>query len=312
MNRGTKLLLIASRTLVSHASFSLVVPLCLIAFFIWVAAYYLVDREQSFTVQAATQSITVTVTDGPVQVWSLGKSLLCLRHGAEPEVGSKNPKQCEPRFFSEHEATIDELVWPVGAVLTIAGYDETRLSVAISLNGASGRAYFGDRVINDQSVLFFERNALRNEGSLALTGKVKLGQPAETGAVRLLRAGKYEIRENLGLSAGSSVVVSGTLMPGDYAEVTDRMGSGIPTSLFLTQTAVPLSDFEVILTTPPQNSMLLIKRVGSAVTEIRPTWTDRLVNDAMPLAVSILLGLFGASLGIAKNLSGTFSSTENK
>lgn len=311
MIRGSKLLLMTSRTLVSNVTPGLLVQIGLIVFFFGVGVYYLVDRKQSFTVQASTQSVTVKITDGPNNVWSLGRAILCLRNGERILQDKKDQRQCDPDYYTEHVAVIEDLEWPVGTVLMVSGYNELLLSVEINVSTAVKPLYFNEVEITDQSVLFFERSALHDQGSFALSGIVKLGQPAEAGGARLLRSGHYEIREYLGLTSGSSVVSTGMLLTGDYAELTDRSRVGIPTSLFLTESNVTLADFDVILTSPPESSMLVIKRIGSEVAEIRPKWTDRLVNDALPLAVSILLGLFGASLGIVKNLFSSNSRPKN-
>ncbi|MEP1538805.1 MAG: hypothetical protein ABJQ34_20785 [Paracoccaceae bacterium] len=286
------------------------VRLVLLAIFIAVAAYYILPRAQSFTVVAATQSVTVNLMPGTQTHWELKNVTVCLRRSREPSVEAEvkenagsAKRECNAKRYSEMALPKVDILWTAGHRLKITGFDKERLAVEVATNAATAATRIDGRVITDNSLILFDRATIPDLGGLVATGKITIGELAEASAARLTRGGVYHIRENYGFPARKSIISSGQILPGDLVRLVDRRQSEINSTMFLTQSAHPLADFEVILTSPEQHSAIEITRIGGAQSSITTTWIDRVSNDALPVALSILLGLFGASLGIARSLS---------
>ncbi len=272
----------------------------LLCVFAGVALYYLLEREQSFTLHVQTKSARIELTDADPAPWYVAGATLCQR--AEGG-GDGEGTLCDLKYYNSHQSEEAEVLWQTGVVLTISGMDETYLSAHITVpEGASRTSTFDTAEITDQSVLVFERQSLEDTASLVAAGHLVIGEVAETGSTQLLQGGVYEIRESLKLSSGPSVVARGSFLPGDSISLLDKSGDPVPAQILITAPLGPRSDFELVATSPPRNSAMVVQRIGAVKTQITSRWMDRLVNDALPLALSIFLGLLGASLGIAKNV----------
>ena len=112
------------------------VEAAIVVFFALVAAYYLTDRSQSFTVHAQTQSVTV-VTEAEAEGWALSTAFLCLRIppqlDAAPAPTDAAAPVCDPRYYSMLGPRDVELYWPAGIELTIAGHDAAHFAVTVSV-----------------------------------------------------------------------------------------------------------------------------------------------------------------------------------
>lgn len=278
--------------------------------FCLVPVYYLWDRNQSFTLQAATQSITITTDAGLDNEWEIAGAILCRRIPAGEAVIATDASRCDADFYTQHEiapTTGDDsglvtLVWPADYQLTIQGAGTDELSVAITFPADAETLYFGDIAVPDQSLVIFPASELTRLGTLPLSGKVRIGQPPRAGASHILRAGTYEIRENLGLSGLSTVVAGGTLLLGDYAWPADRNGEPITASMFLADSADERAAFDIVLTTPQQPSAINIERVGGASAAFTTRWIDRVNTDALPIAITALLTLLATILNVLQGV----------
>lgn len=305
MNRHIRTLLSASRNLVSPVYRFGIIRVVVLLFFCFVAAYYIYPRAQSFTIVASTQSVSVTLSGGSLHLWSLENAVLCLRLPKDVSITPNVSPQthCDPGFYREIKSKKVDILWTPGHRLTVSGYDKSQLTVEIETFESTESTKFGKLSIVDKSVLFFGRSSFDNLGGLVAHGQVKIGEIAEAGAAKLTRGGTYQIRENMGIPSRKSVVASGEILTGDFLRLTDGEGNGIDTTMFLTRTTNNLADFDVIMTSPERPSAIEITRIGGAQSTITTRWTERIINDALPVALSIFLGLFGASLGIVRSLS---------
>jgi hypothetical protein len=273
------------------------VQICMVLLFCGVALYYVPDREQSFTVEAATQSLRVTTNAGLANVWELGSSTLCRR--VETPVGDGDAN-CSAEYTA-HSVTNAELAWPAGYTLTIRGGGDDDIIVEIDApDQTADGVLYGDVDITNNSLLRIPGSELRRLGTLPLAGAVAVGQPPYPGASRLLRGGTYEIRENLLFAGRPSLVRTGELRLGDYFSLIDRDGNPIEADLFIAPSENVLASFDVVLTTPLQRSAINVLRVGGASTTFTTSWTDRLTNDSFPIAMSALLTLLLTSFNIAQ------------
>ena len=306
MNRRIRALLSIPRYLAPPMRAIATLRGILLAFFVIVAAYYLFPRKQSFTILAPTQSVTVETAANQQHVWSLAGALLCRRLGEEETSsgGLATNRECDPEIYNEYAADEIDIFWPQGYRLSVTGHDRTRLVVEISVENTGELAHFGDALITNNSLLYFERETFDRLGGLVASGEISIGQVAEAGASKLTRGGTYQIRENLWLTGGRTTVAQGDILTGDFVRLTDGKGDDIDGTMFLTRTGNSLADFDVVLTSPPKRSAIEVTRIGGAQTSITTRWTDRLTNDALPAALSIFIGLFGASLAIARSLAG--------
>lgn len=284
----------------------------LIALFCGVAVYYIFPRAQSFTVVAATQSVSMSLMPGTQTVWDLQNAIVCLRlpegETVQNETSSDQPGgQCDPEYYAEATYPQVSVLWTAGHQLKVSGFDDTRLLIEVQTGSSTAPTHIVDDVVTDNSLVLFDRTTMRTLGGLLAKGEVAIGDLAEAGAAHLTRGGTYQIRENLGFPSRKSVVATGDILPGDLVRLTDGTGASIYSTLLLTQSTHALADFDVILTSPERQSAIEITRIGGAQSSISTRWTDRIANDALPVALSIFLGLFGASLGIVRSLS-----TQNK
>lgn len=304
MIRHIRTLLSASRALAGPVVHIGIMRSVLLFAFLCVAAYYLFPRPQSFTIVAATQSVTVTTAEGMQDVWALENAVLCQRRPVDAPLPDELPQagQCDPEDYVEMRAPFAEILWTPGYRLTVSGDSESQLYVSITAPPKGPLALFGEAPITNASALFFDRSSLANLGGLVAQGQIEIGGLAQAGAAKLTRSGTYQIRETLGLPSRKAVVATGDILTGDLVRLTDRQGAGITATMLLAPSADALADFDVIMTSPEQPSAIEITRIGGAQSTITTRWTDRIANDALPVALSIFLGLFGVTLGIARSL----------
>jgi len=286
-----------------------VMRVAVVIIFIAVGVYYALARDQSFTLHAQTRAATVTLTGPQVQEWFLRDAILCLRR-SEPAAANVESDVCSGRFYTQVTAEEASVLWPERAALTLSGGNQDMLLVAIDLSQTAEPAQFNGQPVRDESLLMFPKSSLVDTGSLVARGRVSLGALAAGGAPHLLVGGSYEIREELGLSTSSVVVATGNFLPGDMVRIEDAQGLQVTSHVLIAPSTHALAGFDVVATTPPAPSVLKIQRIGAEPSRITSRWTDRLINDAFPLALSIFLGLLGASLGITKSFSRSSKSGE--
>jgi hypothetical protein len=217
--------------------------------------------------------------------------------------GTPGDGLCDNRFFETFKSEEAEVSWPVGTELSLSGAAHGTLAAQIG-NIAEKHILFNNITVEKNSLILFDQRSLADTSSLVLSGVLALGEVAETGSIHLVQRGSYEIREALPLTPGTSIVATGQFLPGDYVRIEHQNGAPIPMRILITIPGSDLADFDVIATSPPLPSNIVVQRIGAKPTHITSRWMDRVTNDALPLALSIFLGLLGASLGIAKSLIG--------
>lgn len=312
MNRHIRALLSISRNLVHPFHVISTVRGLLLVIFAAVAAYYLYPRKQSFTIFAPTQSVTIELAGNQQHLWSLAGAHLCrrLNDGETNSAALITNNECDPEIFSEYTADEINIYWPQGYSLTVTGHDQSRLIVEIAVENASQLARFDDTFITNNSLLYFDRATLDQLGGLVASGAIAIGQVAEGGASKLTRGGSYHILEQLWFTKGRTTVAQGDILTGDFVRLVDHKGNRVDGTMFLTSSSNILADFDVVLTSPPKRSAIEVTRIGGAQSSISTRWTDRITNDSLPAALSIFIGLFGASLGIARGLAGDATKLE--
>ncbi len=299
-----------ARSLPGTVPLEVFVRVVLLIVFAAVAVYYLLDRKQSFTLYVHTRLATVELTGSSQQTWYLSRATLCQRATGE---GTSDSPQCAAPYYNSFEGEEVEVTWQEGVTLTLRGMDETSFITEITVPDPEAEPpYFDDTPITDKSLIIFDRRSLLDSGALVLTGELTVGASPESGATHLLQGGRYEIRESLRLSSGPSVVATGTFLPGDTLTLEDATGTPVPLQMLISPPRNAGSDFDIVATSPPRKSAIVLQRIGTAKTRISSRWMDRLANDALPLALSIFLGLLGASLGIAKSLVGAGPRDKNQ
>ncbi len=298
----------------------------LILFFVFVVVYYVAPRKQSFLISADTEILTV-VTDGNATAsWHVDRLTLCIKRekpeipafGNLQEMAAKGDTEpCDGRIF--REVTIDDadIVWPMAVELAIRMGGPDTIEVHAKrftqsegaeqpVGGAKEKATpdsatlltIDGHEITDNSVLKFDKGSLSAKSILMLSGNVAVGDKVRPESRHLLRQGRYEIREHLPFRDRATLVHKGDLVVGDWIQVVSE-GEHLPVKgrAFITAANKNVRGFSVVLTTPAAWSELQIAR-GGQVTEFSASWTERLTSDLLPVALSTLLGLFGACLAI--------------
>ncbi|MBV7378514.1 hypothetical protein [Maritimibacter dapengensis] len=302
MSTNRQQLLSIARRLAVGPNLQRSVSILLTVMFALVVVYYLLVREQSFTVYAQTNYAAFEVTTKRPQLWMIGDATLCQRR-VKRKAEADRDGLCDGRLFDVQPAELAEITWTEGTNFTLFG-DTGNLAALAFQGGEESGAFFNGEPIRGESILYFATDSLAKVETLVLSAKVTIGANAETGETGLLHDGRYEIREVLALTSGASVVATGTFLPGDQIRVIDKDGSRLSMRLLIMPSDTSRAAFGIVATSSPEVSSIAIDRVGAARTHITSKWTDRLSNDSLPLALSIFLGLFGASLGIAKSLTG--------
>lgn len=158
-----------------------------------------------------------------------------------------------------------------------------------------------------------------NRALMPTKGFVTIGVDPNGHSGLILRNARYQVREKLALNRKPVVVADDTLFAGDRIEFVKVPPPLIlsPSRLFDADARAPkqhMSDviitdisrlepaFEVIATTAPEYSAMQLTRVGSNPTLIPVSWTQRVANDSIPVAIATLLGLLGTTIALTNAL----------
>lgn len=301
--------------------------------FVAVLVYYTAPRPKSFTVSASVETLRVeTVNEGSPD-WELPVIEACLRvpgnANAPAAVGDPIYTDCQSSRYVRARIVEPALRWSEGYTLSFQGMalDHVRILVRkaesaapVNIDGFEefDRDWAVDREITDGTILFIPwlDTRLQERPVLRLTGRVRIGEvPAGSDAL-ILREGRYEIRQNLGLNPRPVVVSEGTLVPGDrvgfapsrppvwqrwvdWVRQRRRSEEDLIATLFLTDLSRFTPAFDVVATTRAEYSALRLTRIGVEPTLIPVTWTERLRADAIPVGISTLIGLLAGMLALA-------------
>ncbi|MEL7344621.1 MAG: hypothetical protein AAFN59_07150 [Pseudomonadota bacterium] len=296
--------------------------------FIFVAIYYIAPRPMSFTVSASVESLQVSTVNEGSRDWALSVIEGCLRRSEktpqEPTQAVPTVTECNEDFYVPIRISEPTLRWSEGYSLTFEGLslDTMRIVVRhdgdvapVAIDGFATQDSDQDvsRTITNGSILYIRWTDDRP--ILPLRGRIRIGSVPNMSDALILREGRYEIRQNLGLNPRPVVVGSGELVPGDrigfarqtpiwqrianFALERQAASDDLVSTLFLTDLSRFTQAFDVVATTPAEYGALRLTRIGVEPTIIPIAWTERLRADAIPIGISTLIGLLAGMLALA-------------
>lgn len=276
--------------------------------------YYVPTRQQSFVVSATTETLRVeTLGDGATE-WDLPSVEACLRTEAATK-SPQDPEWCASSRYSYHALEDVFLRWEAGYVLTFRAYGPDYVEIYVEHAPDADPVLFeaGHRVTN-RSILRVPYAAGDLHTRIPMRGYATIGDVPNASDALLLSRGAYEVRQTLGvIRPESHVVKAGDFFPGDrvsfantdppfwyfwHKPEADR-GPWTATHLFIAQGPPDSRAFTVVATTEPAFSALQLTRIGGGPTNIAVPWTQRLVADALPVALATFLGLVGSIIALA-------------
>ncbi len=276
--------------------------------------YYFSPVSQSITLVSRTEYVSGLTDGNPTAIWSVKNLEICVRRGPDtPEAAdgatlSNVSRSCDTELFDTHLLSDEiEFVWPKDIMLAIKTGEPDEIEVTVKRKSSdSALPKIGNIDLTDNSLLIFPREALASTSVIFLSGEIAFGQVVQPFERRLLRSGRYEIRERLPFRSRPILSIDGDFIVGDRVEVLKRgsRGSLVPAkaTAFLTfPEATRLSGFDAVLTTAEKPSFIQIERAGDSIALIGTNWTQRVKADLLPVAISTLLGLLGVSLGIVRS-----------
>ncbi len=288
--------------------------------------YYLPDRKQSFTVSATTEHLVVDMVTDSAPDWEV--------RGLEACVPTPNPSpksvavgNCQATRFEGRKLEDATLRWSDGYTLTFRAFEPERVEILVEKEKDAAPVYLdGDLLVETGTIL---RIPYRFEGErmlLPIRGYASIGDVPNTSGTLVLREGRYESRQNLGvLRRKPHVVAQGELFPGDRisfgrrapplflrwaVEDVPETGPGVENvtaKMFLTDLSPAHAAFDVVATTEHSYSALKLTRVGGQPTDIPVEWTQRLQADALPVAIATMLGLLATIIALSNAFFNTGS-----
>lgn len=296
--------------------------------------YYVPDRQQSFTVTATTEVLTIDPVSDGVTEWEVPRIEACIRTDAP-----KRELKVQGCAMGLYEGVIEDdyptLRWTEGYRLTFRAYTADMIEVLVEHNPDALPApdnapneqrpgemkipvvTLGDRVLTPDSLLYIPYRVAGERTVLPLRGYVSIGDVPDASDSLLLLDGRYEIKQNLGLRRDRSHLVGeGRLFPGDRISFAlgdrpwfvpgdaarPKEGPGRTNALarvFVTDLVAGGEGFDLVATTEPAYANLLLTRVGGQPTLIPVPWTERLLGDGVPVAIATLLGLIATMIALS-------------
>lgn len=295
---------------------------------VFVAIYYIAPRPMSFTVSASVESLHVNTVNEAMPDWALPVIEACLRKtdgvALTPTPVAPTIAECNDRLHVPVRISEPTLRWSHGYALTFEGISREVMRVVVR-KGPDAAPVLIDGFasldsdeeisapVTNGSILYIRWTDDRP--ILPLRGRIRIGDIPNASDTLLLREGRYEIRQNLGLNPRPVVVAAGELVPGDrigFARnppVWQRMANfaferpnpddDVIATLFLTDLSRFTQAFDVVATTRAEYSALRLTRIGVEPTLIPIPWTERLRADALPIGISTLIGLLAGLLALA-------------
>jgi len=283
-----------------------------IGFFVFLLAYYGVQRPKSFTVSAFTEHLRVETVSLGAFDWTLTDYQLCipLKEGEQATQTDFNPK-CASELFHFHGIGRETTVrWTDDYVLEFRSFDPDFLYIYISRHGQEQSVTIDGNVVTDGSILFIPRSHERLV--LPILGRITLGEIPYRSDAMILLSGDYEIRQQLFPRLTSRVVSSGSFFKGDKVSIAGLWSGDIDARVFLTSAASEGTGFDIVATTSPHYGDLLLTRVGGQPTRLVVGFADRLKADPLPAAFATLLGLLATSIALVNNFFGASAGRAKK
>lgn len=300
------------------------IPLFGLVLCLALAVYYIPDRPQSFTVQAATEVLTVEVAAEGQTVWDVELLQLCLPGRPEitkaPDAGQTLP-ECAESYYGRRTLSEVEISWPAGYRLTFRILGMDAIEVLVEQHESSALATVGDLALTSGTLLripYSMNGATLVRPLVPVRGYVRIGSVPNQSDTLLLHTGRYEIRQKMWWRRLPIVVARGELFTGDRIGFVCQRApiwvaqegpqvcaspQDVIAHLFVTDISPRIASLDVVATTDQTYSALQMTRIGGQPTEIYVPWTQRVVNDPLPVAVATILGLIATSLALAKSLN---------
>lgn len=283
-----------------------------------VLVYYVPARPQSFVVSASTEILRIEMVDDGNVEWELPEIELCARIMDPTAPRRSELNWCSADRYSSMRLQDAVVQWRDGYTLTFRSFAADYIDVLVERREDALPVRISETVeITNGSLLRIPVDHPAGRALIPARGYVTIGDVPNRSDTLLLREGRYEIRQNLGVfHRQSHVVERGTLFPGDRISFAGQeaplwaqvFGGGDPgpkdtdtvvARLFLTELSPQSRWFDIVATTEPAFSALRITRVGGQPTLIAVSWTQRLLADALPVAIATILGLMGSIIALS-------------
>lgn len=288
-----------------------VLPWLLVGMLALVIAYYVWPRPKSFFLDLTTDYLRIETDSDTQIVWELPSLRICLpRHAitSEQELGDvvdTSIASCNGLAYLELQRDFVELDWPPGLNLELRSGENRAVDVVVRFDEDDEDltpVMIGDVEIVSETLLRIPASTFSEFGGLGLTGQLVVGQKADNGTVKLLRAGKFETREKFWLRNDARLVDSGALSLGDVVSV-ERMNPDAPLSAYAFLTLDAKGEgMRLIVSTEEAFSRLRLDRARAKATFLEPSWAQRLARDPLAIGFASLLSLFGATLAVMNAL----------
>lgn len=283
--------------------------------FVSMLFYYIPEREKSFTVKGSTEIVVVDMVSDGAPEWEVPDIEACIRTPAPPDE-TLAVQQCSTTLYKGVRSEEAVLRWSDGHRLTFRILGKDQIEIFVERSPEATPVLLDQEEITNGSFLYIP---FQNDGErvlLPVRGYVTIGDVPNASDSFLLIDGRYEIRQELELWKKPYVVEDGTLFPGDRisfarnsAPIWFRWSDDRPANepgysnsiarLFITDLDPKSAAFDLVATTEPAYSDLLLTRVGGQPTRIPVSWTQRLLRDALPAAIATLLGLLATSIALS-------------
>jgi hypothetical protein len=308
--------------LVSRTGSVLIIILIGVGFF----AAQQTNIGQTLTVQARTLGLEIEFS-GKRQVWRLSGATLC-RH--RPPIEELTGEQLQQPFtLCSADNAFPDVTIPEGTMSLGAGA-QLRVDMAEKgglrlrlLKATEPINLAGGNIWQPKDELLLTATQWSEAGTLRFDGEIVIGHQIEDGTRNFLLEGRYVVRERLMLhrileawrNPDPVTVTEDQLFLGDSIRI-KRAGRDLFNSDglqaqseefvsgseeigmargFLTSTLdQSLPGFEVVASSTPDKSEVTIVRFQNRATKVEPRWLDRVQNDPMLIALTIIVTLIGS------------------
>lgn len=277
---------------------------------VFVLAQY-TGSGQTLTVQARTLGTEISFSPKR-QTWRFLGATLC-RHRPPTVELTQEEQQKSFRVCSSDNALPDVSVPDglmsigQGARIRIDARDAGGIRLRM-LSSDSPVSLPGDHPWRPRDELVLSAAQWRDVGTLRFDGEIIIGHRIEDGTRNYLLEGRYVIRERLLLHHVLEIwqnpepvaVAQDDLFLGDSLRIAsnnedaeDEKEKGVARG-FLTAVANPQDPgFEVVAASTPDQSAVTIRRFQNRPFKIEARWSDRIQNDPILIALSIIAALAG-------------------
>jgi hypothetical protein len=285
-------------------------------------AFYLGDVARTYIIQADTHSVSITFFGSESKPWLVSDLTLCQRRRARisasqiVQPGPTGP--CNPAVYENVRLSNQIIEWPNDTTIRAlyaardGGLELHLQSVPADANGEP-TLLIGGHAIRDHAILLLPETVWRDIGSLLFSGYLTIGSEPVSGVRDHLVKGNYEVRETLFLRSRPVPVLRGELFSGDEVQIVSGPRAGISTVTgFMLSAGARDEGMRVVAYSSLSDAEMQINRLGATPSVVRPSWTDRALNDPALLALTGLLALIVTILELAKSIKAVAFSRFNR